>query len=57
MLAHHARKYAAKWRADGHHGEPTDDALREAFARCVRPAKPDEYDDIRAAIRAYPKGD
>lgn len=42
--------YAAKWRADGHTEEPTDEALREAFAHCVRPARADEYPAIREAM-------
>lgn len=45
-----AERYAAKWRADGHDEEPTDEALRAAFAHCVRPARPYEYDAIRASI-------
>lgn len=51
----HARKYAAKWFADGNIGPPSDDNLAAAFAGCVRPARPDEYPSIREAIRAYRK--
>ena len=50
FTAEHARKYAAKWRADDHEDEPTDGRLRRAFAYCVRPAKPEEYAAIRKAI-------
>lgn len=45
-----AEAYAAKWHADDHTEEPTDEALATGFARCVRPARPSEYDAIRAAI-------
>lgn len=45
-----APRYAAKWRADGHTGDPTDDALAVAFAGCVRPAWREEYPAIRRAI-------
>lgn len=46
-----ARSFAAKWRADGHaDNEPTDDALRAAFAGCVLPPRPEHYPVIREAI-------
>jgi hypothetical protein len=47
--------FAAKWYADEHQltGQPTDDALRAAFARCVRPPRAEIYPAIREAIRTY----
>ncbi|WTW93688.1 hypothetical protein OG216_09985 [Streptomycetaceae bacterium NBC_01309] len=48
-----ARKFAAKWRADEHTEEPTDEALRAAFATCVRPPKPEYYPRIRTAIATW----
>ena len=57
--AERAMGYAAKWSAEHDNAEPpvsaepTDEALAACFVRCVRPAKPNEYDAIRAAIPAY----
>lgn len=51
-----AESYAAKWRADGRTGEPTEDRLRRAFAHCVRPPKEAEYPAIRAAIHESREG-
>lgn len=49
-----ARGYAAKWFAEERGGEePTDEALAEAFQGCVRPARPNEYDAIRAQIQRW----
>lgn len=45
-----AESYAAKWRADGHDEDPTDEAMAGAFASCVRPPWHKEYPAIRAAI-------
>jgi hypothetical protein len=45
-----ARKFAAKWRADEHAEEPTDEALRAAFATCAKPPRQDIYPLIREQI-------
>ncbi|QDN54076.1 hypothetical protein [Streptomyces sp. S1D4-20] len=47
-----AVKYAGKWWADQHTEEPTDEALRAAFASCVQPPRPELYPLIREAIPA-----
>jgi hypothetical protein len=48
-----AQAFAAKWSADEHTEDPTDDALREAFKTCVKPPKPDLYPSIREKIRTW----
>lgn len=45
-----AQRFAAKWFADEHTVEPTDEALCEAFKSCVKPPKPNLYPDIRVFI-------
>lgn len=54
-----ATAYAAKFRADTMSQEPpvllesTDENLAEILGRCVRPARPDEYPAIRAALASW----
>lgn len=45
-----AQMFAAKWLADDHAEEPTDEALQAAFQLCAKPAKPELYPAIRDAI-------
>lgn len=47
-----AEGFAAKWWAEQHTGEPTDDALTAVFAHTVKPPKPEAYPLIREAITA-----
>ncbi|MGA5453850.1 hypothetical protein ACPCVO_45275 [Streptomyces umbrinus] len=44
--------FAAKWWAEQHTEEPTDEALRATFAHCVKPPRPESYPAIREAIAA-----
>ncbi|MGX1267999.1 hypothetical protein [Streptomyces phaeoluteigriseus] len=44
--------FAAKWWAEQHTEEPTDEALRATFAHCVKPPRPELYPVIRKAIAA-----
>ncbi|MEU6462199.1 hypothetical protein [Streptomyces sp. NPDC046976] len=45
-----AEGFAAKWWAEQHTEEPTDDRLRTTFANCVKPPRPELYPAIREAI-------
>lgn len=45
-----AEVFAALWKAGEHGEEPTEDALRAAFARCGRPPSPGLYPAIREEI-------
>ncbi|MFM9629779.1 MULTISPECIES: hypothetical protein [Streptomyces] len=44
--------FAAKWWAEQHTEEPTDEALRATFTHCVKPPRPELYPVIRETIAA-----
>ncbi|MER6616357.1 hypothetical protein [Streptomyces xantholiticus] len=47
-----AAGFAAKWWAEQHTEEPTNEALRTVFANCMKPPRPELYPAIREAIAA-----